>query len=149
MPIESNLKRIADSLEIIAGVMDDKAVKSFAATVPLPDHVGAPTPVEGTPVPTPAPIVDTPTVAPPIADAPTSVSAPAPAPEVGTASVTVTEVATQMTLEQLNTELVVQYNRLNKDRTLIDATIKGFGVNTATELAPADYQVVLDKVRAL
>lgn len=144
MSIENNLKRIADSLEIIAGVMDDKAETSFAAKVPLPEEAGAPTPV-----PAPATIVDTPTVAPPIADAPTSVSAPAPAPEVGAAPVTASEVTTQMTLDDLNTALVAEYNRLGKDRTMIDATVKGFGVNTATELAPADYQAVLDKVKAL
>lgn len=145
MSIENDLKRIADSLEIIAGVADDKAVKSFAATVPLKGEAPAPVvevtnkteePITVTvSVPAPAPIVDKELLV-PKADTP----APAPAPEV----------TTQMTLDQLNTELVVQYNRLNKDRTMIDATIKGFcGETSASHLAITDYQAVLDKVKAL
>lgn len=55
--IEKDLKRIADSLEIIAGVLDDKAAKSFAAEIPLQEEKA----------PTPAPVVK---------------EAPAPAPDV-------------------------------------------------------------------
>lgn len=137
MSIENNLKRIADSLEIIAGVADDKAVNSFAATVSLKEAaeelntVGIKLTAES--VPAPIPVADK------IVPAPTCTSIEAPAPEI----------TTQMTLDDLNTALVAEYNRLGKDRTLIDTTVKGFGVNTATDLAPADYQAVLDKVRVL
>jgi hypothetical protein len=145
MSLESNLKRIADSLEIIAGVLDDNAKESFAASVPLP--------VEETPgeykersqteelekeMPVPAPVP---------APVEKKVVVPAPAPA--------TEPVVQMTLDQLNTGLIAEHARLaaNGDRQaamdLINGVIKGYGVNTATELAPADYQAVLDAVKAL
>ena len=58
MSIENNLKRIADSLEIIAGVLDDKAVQSFAAGVPMPECQDVvPAPAE---VPAPAPVAEVP-----------------------------------------------------------------------------------------
>lgn len=80
--IEKDLKRIADSLEIIAGVLDDKAAKSFAAEVPLPVEEASAPVVEKAP----APVVE---------------EAPAPAPDV-----------TQMSPEVLNDALVVEFNRL-------------------------------------
>jgi hypothetical protein len=144
MSIENSLKRIADSLEILAGVADnmaaDAGLGSAAAKIPLPDpKVDAPkaagdfpeqtmeSPVTK-PVPVPAPVEK-------------KVVVPAPAPA--------TEPVVQMTLPELDAALLVEYNRLNKDRTFIDGVIKGYGVNTATELAPADYQAVLDAVKAL
>lgn len=145
--LENQLKRIADSLEIIAGVLDDKAVQSFAAGVPLPVEIGSAEHkdiVEEVPAPTP--IVDKEQLAPkpaapPIADAPAPVTeAPAP--------VTEAPAAAQMTLDHLNTSLIAEFHRLG-GRDLIDGVIKGYGVNTATELSPSDYQAVLDKVRAL
>lgn len=140
--IETELKRIADSLEIIADVLDDKAVKSFAAEVLLPecqDVVPAPAPKTALDEPKPGSAAAATPAPAPKAAAPKAVPAPAPAPET----------TVQMELAELDAALLVEYNRLNKDRTLIDAVIKGFGVNTATELAPTDYQAVLDKVKAL
>ena len=121
MSIEKTLIRIADSLEILAGAADDKAIESFAATIPPKEEAAAPK-----------------AAAPKAAPAAPKAAAPKAAP------------AAQMTLEDLNAGLVAEYNRLNKDRTLIEGVIKGFcGGTNAAELKPTDYQAVLDKVKGL
>lgn len=147
MSIENTLIRIADALEIIAGVMDDKAEVSFAAEVPLKEEkpVDVPAPVTtkvelnsaSHVAPSPV-VVETPVEVPatPVTAVPPPVE---PLPEAPT---------TQITLEELNQGLVTEFHRLG-GRDMIDATIKGFGVGSANELAPADYQAVLDKVKAL
>lgn len=93
--VEKDLGRIADALEIIAGVMDDwnsdAGKPSVAAAVPLPDE-----PAE---VPTPSP----------------AKVAPAPAPAT----------TAQMSPDELNTALVAEFNRLGKregiDKAMKDA----------------------------
>ena len=135
--IEKDLGRIADALEIIAGVMDDKAVdagkKSVAAAVPLPVEV---------PVEEKAPEVEVPAA--PVPDAPTLPepevpAAPTPAPEAP---------ATQMTPEELNYSLVEEFNRLGS-REGIDKAFQEFGAKDVTTLMPADYADLLEKVKVL
>ncbi len=147
MSIEKSLKSIADSLEILAGVADDKAVKSFAAEIPLPIEK-EPAPVVVTAAETVAPTPAPKTAAPAVVPAPAPVEK-ATAPKAAAPKAAAPTPAVQMTLTELDAALLVEYNRLKQDRTLIDGIIKGYGVNTATELAPADYQAVLDAVKAL
>ena len=147
--LEKNIERIADALEIIAGVMDDKAENSYAAGVPLKkEKVEVPAPVAeviaemaekpitapeviaaqeaAVPTPPPAPVTTVPPPVEPLPEAPT----------------------VQMTLEELNQGLVTEFHRLGS-RDMIDATIKGFGVGSANELAPDSYAEVLRDVQAI
>ena len=145
--LEKNIERIADALEIIAGVMDDKAENSYAAGVPMPECQDAPATAADIPAPVPVIEVTNKTGKPVTVSA--TVEVPAPVAAVPPPVEPLPEAPTvQMTLEELNQGLVTEFHRLGS-RDMIDATIKGFGVGSANELAPSDYQAVLDKVKAL
>ena len=147
MTIETNLTRIADALEALVHKLDhiDQAVapvkkqEPVVAVVEQPVQVSTPAPV------TPAPVTPPPT---PVTPPPTPV-APVTPPPVQPAPTTVVPVpVVEMTPEELNAALVIEYNRL-KSRDPIVAAMSELGATSIHDLKPEQYSVLLAKVRAL
>jgi len=126
MSIENNLKRIADAVEKIADYMTaDKQ----------PGEPKAPKPI--------APPNATPAAAPAAPQKPEAVSdTPEPKPVAPAAPVP------SMTPEELNEAMIVEFRRLGK-RDPIDTVLAQFGVSGVTQLEPAQYQPVLDAIKAI
>lgn len=55
----------------------------------------------------------------------------------------------QMSIEELNEALMVEYTRLNEDRTKIDNIIKKHGAPSLSSLDPNKYSAVLEDVKKL
>jgi len=139
MTIETNLTRIADALEALVHKLDhiDQAVAPVKKQEPV--QVSTPAPV------TPAPVTPPPT---PVTPPPTPV-APVTPPPVQPAPTTVVPVpVVEMTPEELNAALVIEYNRL-KSRDPIVAAMSELGATSIYDLKPEQYSELLSKVRAL
>lgn len=142
MSLESNIKRIADSLEIIAKCMSNPQVEApqpaaapaqTVAPAPLAQQTVAVPPAHIPPQNVPAPPQNVP--APPQPAAP--VAAPVAAPAV-----------TAMTDDDLNKALVVEFNRLGK-REAIDQAMAQTGITSCRGLSGEQQQALLAAVRAL
>lgn len=163
MSIENNLKRIADSLEIIAGVMDDFIVKageeSVAGAVPLPDDEPLLMEVMDVPSPTPAPVVKKAVV-----PTPPPVATIAPADriatvengiDINTVNITIGNVTmsggefnTNTSSEDLNALIVEEYHRLGSQ----DGIMKVLEANGCKDISGLDrnnYYYVLTAIREL
>ncbi len=172
MSIENNLKRIADSLEIIAGVADDKAVKSFAADVKMPDPVIVPQ-EECQDVPVAPVTVETARVtSPPVTPKPvTAVLEPAvPTPPtspadriaiagdgidlntvnitIGNVEMTGAEFNAGTSNEDLNELIVAEYHRLGSQDGIIKV-LKDNGCKDIAGLDKSKYYYVLTAIRGL
>lgn len=125
MSLEKNIQRIADALELIAKNMASAPVNTVAAA---PAQVVAPVT---------QPTATTTVAAPPVQQPIFAATAPV-----------VTAPTVSITPEELNAALVVEFTRLGTD-VGIRAEMAKLGVSSVTELAPAQYGVLLAAVKAL
>lgn len=133
MSIENNIKRIADALEALVQLQT-----AGANVTPVVETPATPKPVEAVAAPTPSPTVT-----------PDPVVAPTTAPDVAPV-VSPTPTPAAITVEQLNAALVVEFKRLG-GREGIDTAIAALngGNKSVTTLPPAQYQALIDAVKAL
>jgi len=137
MSIESNLKRIADALEVIAKSMEKQAN-------PLVEAPAIATPVKTPPIASTHEDIPAPPVTPtqPVHEVVPTVVVPPPTQPVTTASVTV------MTAKEMNDALVTEFKRLG-GREKIDVILTSFGITSVND-CPAEKQAeVLAAIRAL
>ena len=155
MTIENNLTRIADALEALVHKLDHigcavtPAAPAPAAPAPAAPAPAAPAPAAPAPA-APAPAAPAPAAPAPAAPAPAAPAPAAPAPAApAPAAPAPVETVSVMTPEQLNEELVVQYQRLGNNQEPIRNAMKEMGVSSITDLKPEQYSELLDKVKAL
>ena len=131
MSIEKDLKDNTAALKANTAAIE--SLIQFKAGQAAIESIGAPVATQPAPpvVPVQPEIATPPPVAPPTQPA----VAPAP--------------AAAMSAEELNAAILVEFKRLNGDRTKIDAVMTSMSIAGITNATPEQYQPLLDAIRAI
>jgi hypothetical protein len=152
MSLENNLKRIADSLELIATSLDNLSAGALAAPAPNGTYVNENgdncSKVDATNTPGAAPAPPAGQEASTAATSTGAQTAPPPPAQEASAAPAALEVTAILSAEEMNNALVAEFKRLGS-REPIDQAMANLGVSSVVDLPADKQQELLAAVRAI